>query len=399
MSDQAKKPLVDFDTLDPNFIHAPFDKYTHLRNECPVAYTEMDGGVWLLSRYEDVRNALLDYETFSSSGPHGIFLPHFPKHAPFIPPEVDPPVHTKYRNLLLKLFSRAKVSEYEILLRERVHEIIDMFIDRRSCCLREDYSHKVATKTLSLFMRVSEEEVETWKVWVDALFTSSAGDDQELQERWESTLQKMDDYIDSLRKKLDNDEVDNLFTDLMKLEIDDRPLTVTEIKSLIKTIQVAGHDPIVYPLSSALWLLAQLPEHRQQLVRQPELIYSAVEELLRLLSNSSMFLRTTTKSVASRGHTIPKGANVVLLLNSANRDEDKFTNPDQCILERTPNSHIAFGAGPHACLGAHLARLAMRVGISEFLQRIPDFQPSASEEPVLFPDGATYGYERVVVKW
>jgi cytochrome P450 len=134
-------------------------------------------------------------------------------------------------------------------------------------------------------------------------------------------------------------------------------------------------------------------------VRQPELIYSAVEEFLRLLSNSSMFLRTTTKSVTSRGHTIPKGANVVLLLNSANRDEEKFPNPDQCILERTPNRHIAFGAGPHACLGAHLARLAMRVGINEFLRRIPDFRLSAIEEPVLFPDGATYGYERVVVEW
>lgn len=399
MSGRAQRPLVDFDTLDPDFIHSPFDKYSELRSECPVAFTEMDGGLWLLSRYEDVRRAFLDHETFSSGGPHGIFLPHFPQHEPLIPPEIDPPVHAKYRLPLSKLLSRSKVEGCEVVLRERVNEIIDSFIDSRSCCLREDYSHQVATKTLSLFMRFPEEDVEKWRAWVDALFSGRPGDEQELTERWAATLRKMDDYIDELRGKLDTEEVDNLFTDLMRVEIDGRPLTTTEVSSLIKTIQIAGHDPVVYPLSNALWLLAQLPAHRQRLVQEPQLIGSAVEEFLRLVTNSSMFLRTTTKPVATQGQTIPTGAHVVLLLNSANRDEAKFRNPEQCILERSPNSHIAFGAGPHACPGAHLARLALRVSIGEFLKRIPDFHPSPSEEPVPLPDGATYGFERVVVEW
>jgi cytochrome P450 len=169
---------------------------------------------------------------------------------------------------------------------------------------------------------------------------------------------------------------------LLTAEVDGRHLTAEELADYGFILVVAGLDTTAWVLRSSIWYLAHHPEDRATLVRHPELIGSAVEEFLRCLSSVQGMARTVMRDVELDGHTMRPGDRVLLVFGAGNRDEEKFPDGDRIVIDRTPNPHLAFGAGIHRCMGSNLARRELRVALEEFLIRYPDFSIAPGAKPV-----------------
>ena len=166
----------------------------------------------------------------------------------------------------------------------------------------------------------------------------------------------------------------------MKAEVDGRLLTASELVGYGRVILLAGREATIDGLSNSLWYLAQNPTAQQQLRDDPKLMTFAVEEFLRTMSPIQLLGRVATRDVELHGQTIREGESVAMVYGSSNRDERTFEQADHCLLDRKPNPHLAFGSAHHYCLGTHLARLVMRVGIGVFLERIPAFRLSDTDK-------------------
>ena len=147
---------------------------------------------------------------------------------------------------------------------------------------------------------------------------------------------------------------------------------------------MAGLDTTAWVLRSSLWYLAQHPEDRAKLIRQPELVVTAVEEFLRCLSSVQGMARTVTRDVELHGQALRKGDRLLLVFGAGNRDEAKFPDGDRVVIDREPNPHVAFGVGIHRCMGSNLARRELRVALEEFLIRYPDFSLAPGSDPVWY---------------
>jgi cytochrome P450 len=166
---------------------------------------------------------------------------------------------------------------------------------------------------------------------------------------------------------------DDLITYLTKAEVEGRPVPDTHILGTCFLILVAGIDTTWSSIGSALWHLAQHPEHRKRMIEEPEIFNTAVEELLRAYAPVTMG-RMVTQDYQYDGCPMKQGSKVIMNFPAANRDPAKFKDPDEVIIDRAENPHIAFGVGIHRCAGSNLARMEMRVALQEWLARIPDFR-------------------------
>jgi cytochrome P450 len=163
------------------------------------------------------------------------------------------------------------------------------------------------------------------------------------------------------------------------MQIDGREIEVMEFVMLLTTLVAAGLDTTTNASANIAVLLHEQPELRQQLIDRPELIPSAVEEMLRYLTPLPMLARVTTRDVEFDGITIPEGQKVALQWLAANHDPEEFPEPEKVVFERKPNRHLAFGMGPHRCIGMHLARIEVRVVLEELLRRLPDYEVVTDE--------------------
>ena len=356
------------DIHDPEFTRDPYPTYAELREKCPVVHSDLYGSFWMLTRYLDVRTAALDWRTYTSSVPGVTAIPIItPRTKPMLPIELDPPQHSKYRALVQPVFSGERIETLRTAVREIAAELAARLARRGGGDLVTEYAEPLSLRTLAAFAGLPVEDAPKWLSWIRSMFDvrDPAGREQASAE--------MGAYIHALIAARRQSPGEDFISLLMESSVDGQKLTVEEIYSFCTVLFGAGFETTADGLSVMLHYLAQHPADRLSLLSQPELIAPAVEEFLRYSSPIQIFGRNATRDLALHGAGIRSGDIVALSFGSANQDPEVFANPERCILDRAPNRHLAFGAGPHLCLGAPVARLEMSVTLEEFLPRIPDF--------------------------
>jgi cytochrome P450 len=361
--------MTDLD-LDPQ------PMYGQLRQQCPVARSDLGGHhVVLISRYDDVLWALRHPEAFTSAG--GLNLGE----QPLLPLEVDPPEHTGYRRLLNPRFVPREIERLEPAIRGVVVELMDAFVDRGACDFHEDLATPLPSSIFLALMGLPREDLPMFMRWRDNTIRPDVapGDLEGAERIRRETATAISDYFRQAIADRRAQPDETLLSLIVHGAVDDVPLTETELLGISHLLLLGGLDTVTATLDCMVAFLAEHPEHRQQLVEDPSRIPSAVEELLRWLTPVMIVPRTAAVDMTLHGVDIKAGDSVSLCLGAANTDEDAF-GPDAVDFGREANKHLAFGGGHHLCLGAHLARLEIRVVLEELHRRIPDYRIAPGAE-------------------
>jgi cytochrome P450 len=361
----------------------PHPTYDQLRQQCPVARSDLGGHrVVLLSRYEDVLWALRHPEAFTSAGGN-LNLGE----QPLLPLEVDPPQHTAYRRLLNPRYVPREIERLEPAIRGVVVELLDAVVDQGRCDFHEDVATPLPSSIFLALMGLPREDLPRFMEWRDNTIRPDVapGDLEGADRIRRETAAAISDYFRQAIADRRAHPDETLLSMIVHGAVDDVPLTEAELLGISHLLLLGGLDTVTATLDCMVAFLAQHPEHRQQLVEDPSRIPAAVEELLRWLSPVMVIPRTAAVDMTLHDVDIKAGDGVTLVLGAANTDEAAF-GEDGVDFGREANKHLAFGGGHHLCLGAHLARLELRVVLEELHRRIPDYR-IAPEAEVHFSTG------------
>jgi len=289
---------------------------------------------------------------------------------PEIPLEVDPPDHRIYRAIVTPWFSRRRVEGLDKEVRAVVTDLLDGISGRTRADFVQDLAAPLVSRVLAIFLNVPEEESTPWVGWMSDIFHGRLTD----RELANAAGKKLIGYVNSKIAAARETPGDDFFSLLGQETFEGRPLTDEELRGYGILAMTAGQETTVNGIGNSLWYLGLNKDDRKRLIAEPALIPAAVEEILRFLSPIQLLGRTAARDTELHGKQIPKGATVAVCYGAANRDQEVFEGADRCVIDRPYNPHMAFGAGPHACLGAHLARLEMTVVLEEVLRRMPGYE-------------------------
>jgi len=392
----------DYDVFDPAYVTDPYPIWAELRETCPIAHTDRWGGSWLPTRYADVSAIAHDIAHFSSRGIAVIPPPAAGEADPggitFVLPPIgtDPPVHTWSRRLLLPWFSHRRVDGYEATARELCNRLIDEFVDSGTADAAAQYAQQIPVRIIGMTLGVPDEMSDTFTGWVRDLLEFAHDDDR----RGKARIALIAYLLQQLEKRR-TDPGDDLISELLHTEIDGQPVSDSHTLGIAALTLIAGVDTTWSGIGSSLWHLATHPADRQRLVDEPELLPVAIEEFLRAYSPVTMG-RIVHEDIEVQGCPMKAGDRLLLNFPAANRDPEAFDRPEEVIIDRQINRHVAFGAGIHRCAGSNLARMELRIAVETWLQRIPDFALAEGAEvtwaggqvrgprsiPVVFPVGS-----------
>lgn len=369
---------------DPGVSANPQPAYRQLRQVCPISRQDGpgmfgDGGMAMLFRHADVEEALRAPERFSSS--FGVGSAGLGNDRPLIPLQIDPPDHRKYRVLLDPLFAPQKMALIEDDIAVLVNQLIDGFIDRGECEFTEDFAVPMPCIVFLRLMGLPVEDLDLFVRLKEGIIRGGGEVDLEKQGAVRSEAgRECYDYFDAVLDERQKDRRDDLLSLFLDAEVDGQRLTREEILDTCFLFLIAGLDTVTDSLTCFYHTLASTPDLRQRIVDQPDLIPSAVEELLRWETPVPGVVRVARSDFELSGCPIKEGDTVMLSLGSANTDEEGFDRAGEIDLERAPNRHYAFGGGIHRCLGSHLARQELRVALREWHRRIPAYHIPAGVE-------------------
>jgi cytochrome P450 len=385
----ADLPVPAFDHYDRGFMVDPYPGYAQLRERCPVHHSDRHGGFTVLSRYAEVHDAALEWEVFSSRG-DALAIP--PNEARPLPITSDPPEHRRYRSVMAAYFSPRRVERMEPEIRALVRGLLDAVIDLGECDLSVAVSSALPTRMLAAMLGVPESDTSHFHHWVDTIVFGVATDPAAAA----AAAAELDRYVVALLTT-DEPRPDTFAEVLRSAEIDGGPLSLDEqVRMVVQLIFGALHTT-TYLINGALLLLDEHRDARARLIADPALLEPAVEEFLRLVAPVQGTARKVTAPIDRYGAHFAEGDRVMLLWASACRDASVFTDPDELVIDRTPNRHVAFGIGVHRCVGAPLGRLQTRVALDEVLRRMPDYR--VVHEGVVWGAASTRGILRLPVTW
>lgn len=381
---------ADFDHHDPRFVADPGPAYAVLP---PVVRSGRHGGFWLLTRYEDVRAAAKDWRTFTSRVPNVTSIPSsHPRDEPDLPIEIDPPQHTRYRQLVAPFFTRELVRRYEPRVRALVRSSLGALLAAGGGDLVAGLAVPVSVGTLAAFMGLPDEDRSRWAAWVRRMYDAVDREDAAAAGR------EYFAYVDALVAARAARPLEDFPSLLLASEVEGERLAERDVVRFMRVLLIAGHETTAASMSLTLLRLAHHPQDRVRLAREPALLPSAVEEFLRLSSTVTLQARNATREVTLHGTTVPEGGVVGLCFPAANRDPHVFAEPERCVLDRAPNRHLAFGFGPHVCLGAHVARLELTVLLEELGARVRALRLAPGREPVWNRTGSVRGLASLPVE-
>ena len=365
----------DFDPNDSHYLRDPYPTYERLRAQCPVSRSDGFGGFWMLSRYDDVRGAARNPEGFISS--RGVTMPPAGNPMPFLPIELDPPEHQKYRRALQSWFSVREMEKLEPSIRQLVTELLDEIEPAGSADFAEVLANPLPPTVIALLLGLPRSDWSYFRGLGETMIT--AAEEEDVEAGGISAMQLLtylNTQIDSRRKT----PTDDMLTRMLGIEIDGEPIPSESVLALAFFLLMAGHETTMGGISLMLLHVASQPGVKQRLLDDPSLIPNAVEETLRYEPPIQSLARTVNEDVCLHGVDLVKGDRLVLSWGSANRDASKFDAPDTFKVDRDRNPHIGFGDGIHRCLGASLARLEMRVVLEEVLKRLPGYSITDESE-------------------
>jgi cytochrome P450 len=387
----------DFDVFDPDYVTDPYPIWDQLRTTCPVPHTDRYGGSWMTTTYQDVIRVARDPDAFSSRSVGVIPPPDdtegdlFPAGLP--PIQADPPVHTWSRRLVLPWFSHDRVAGYEPYTRQLCRELLDGFASTGRADAAADYAKQIPVRVIGKILGIPEEKSDTFIEWVRSVLEFA----NDVPRRNQAQIESATYFIELMNQRRGGDGTD-LISELLRADVDGDAVPDDVILGVVALVLIAGLDTTWSALGSMLLHLARHPDDTRRLVEHPDLLANSIEELLRAYSPVTM-ARIAVHDVELHGCPVRRGDRVLLNFPAANRDPDAFPDADRVIIDRRLNRHVAFGAGIHRCAGSNLARMELRVGLEEWLARIPTFRldPGRSvtwaggqvrgprEVPVIFP--------------
>ena len=371
--------MVEFNPYLWETAHNPYPIYRELRDHAPV-YRNEELGFWALSRHADVAAAHNDPSLFVSSG--GVTIEGYEKDSPFLIVK-DPPEHTWHRKIVGRVFTPRRIADLEPFIRNRCADLLDGFRDEPEFDVVTDFSVQLPLDVISELLGIPEEYRATIHEMSNRVASRENMDDPEVADAVvRANIELMELYLGLVRERRANPR-DDVISLLMSTEVTDddggtRRLGDEEIAFRFLEMGFAGHETVAKLIPSGVIALAWYPDQRRELVADPTLLKGAVEEMLRWEPPSQLQGRTAARDLELHGVTIPAGDRVMLVTGSATHDERVYEEPELFDLHRVVQHPVTFGFGIHVCLGAHLARLEVRIAFEELLARFPDFDIDGS---------------------
>ena len=367
----------DFDLLDGRwYASQPFDDWAWMREHAP-AYWDAKNEVWALTRYDDVLAVEKDPATFSSRRaprPHGDHLPMMIS--------MDDPEHTRRRKLVSRGFTPRRVRDHETTIRRICSEIIDRVAPKGSCDFVWDIAAPLPLLLIADMLGFPPDAYDDLLRWSDDMIRGTTiGDPEVVEAALLAGMAFREFQLGVIADRRSKPPQDDLVSILCYAEIDGEQLDDESIIQESLLILIGGDETSRHVMTDGVLALLEQPEQMALLRDNPAGIEVGVEELLRWVSPIKNMARTVTRDIELHGESLRAGDQVILMYPAANRDPAVFDEPERFDVRREPNPHLAFGFGPHFCMGASLARLELRVMFSELLARLPDLHLAGDPLP------------------
>jgi cytochrome P450 len=355
-----------------------------MRDDSPVLALE---GALVLSRKSDIDEALRHPEMFTSN----MSAVDLKNVRPLIPLQIDPPDHKKYRKLLDPIFAPRFMTAMEDDVAVLVNDLIDRFIERGEVDFSAEFSTPYPSQVFLTLLGLPLDELPRFLAMKDGIIrpdhvTGCPYGSDEADAHQQEVADSIYAYFNQVLDEREGEPRDDLVSRFLSAEVDGHQLTREDILDICFLFLIAGLDTVSATLDCMFSFLSQHPEHRQQLVDDPSVIPSAIEELLRWETPVQMVARAAAEDGTFAGCPVKKGDNIVLMLGSANTDDLDVEDAQAVRFDREVNRHIAFGGGIHRCLGSHLARMELRVALREWHRRIPEYSVEPDHTLVYTPN-------------
>lgn len=359
-----------------------------LRETSPVYYNTFAQGYWIFTRHEAVREIYKTPEIFSSES----FTPWEPEPIyRFVPTQIDPPDHIKYRRILNPWFAPRAIDEAEPVMRELCRKLVEKTAPAGACNFVNEFALRYPTEAFLAVIGVDPEDADLFVRWVEDFFAGLGGASEAIEPMTKALEGIREYWVAALAERRDDTEPreGDLASYLMHAEFDDRPLTDPEILDMLTVLVLAGLDTTRAELGYMFRHLATHEEHRRALIDDPSLVASAVDEVLRYYTIVFGDGRKVTQDVEFHGVQLKRGDMVYGLVSAANRDPRAYERAQEFLPDRKRNNHMGFASGPHRCLGQHLARREMQIAVEEWLRVIPDFEIAVDEQQLVERGGGS----------
>lgn len=355
----------------------PYPIYRRMRDEAPTYYNEpLD--FYALTRFDDCLAAFLDWETYSSANGTVLELMGGDPIGGNLMIFMDPPRQTRYRNLVSKAFTPARMRDLAKNIQEIAAGHLDALVGRERFDVVKDFTAKLPMDVISAMLGIPSEDRDMVRGWSNAVLHRDPGNPLPTKAGLRAMNELQAYFMAELAERRRRPR-DDMMSQLTSAEIRDENgeifrLSDVDICGFFNLLATAGNETVTKLLAAAFYWLARFPDERQTLLDDPEVTANAVEEFLRFDPPSHYQGRTLTRPVELHGVTMPEGARVMIVNGASGRDERRFPDPDRLDVRREIDTHLGFGFGRHICLGASLARTEMRIGIGEFLHRWPVYE-------------------------
>ncbi|MBU8919444.1 cytochrome P450 [Bacillus sp. FJAT-29953] len=357
---------VIYDPFLPERWPNPIPAYKKLLKEYPI-YHLKNRDIWIISRYEDVMNALKDWKTFSSGAKgNTINDTNMPERVGNTLGTTDPPKHDKLRRIVSDVFTPKYVASLEPEMRRIVIDLINNFRDKETFDFQWEFSYPYTARVVGKMIGIPEDKLQFFVNELSKGMRESEehkSDPKNVQARFKLLTDFCKELVEMKKSNPGNDVISRL----LAAKLDGEALTVMEVAITTFTLIGAAFQSTAMAIGCSISTLSKFPEQLRELYADPSLIPNMIEETLRYDGSTVGFRRTTTRDVELHDQIIPQGAQVFLNFGAANHDEARFENSEILDIRRKDNKHLGFGWGVHTCLGAPMARLMIKVAYEELL--------------------------------
>ena len=395
----------DYDIFDPDYVRDPAPVWKELRERCPIAHTERWGGSWLPTRYEHLQKMVKMVPALSSTSP--LVVPPSPEMIEILEAETekhgetsrtppitsDPPRHRPYRRIIMPLFSPHAVEKHIPYTRDLCNGLIDGFIGEGRADAAADYAEQITPRVIAHILGIDPARADEFVTWVRGVLEFGLTEPEQMVEYRTRIRTFFQEMVTERRETPRGDAISMLIAS----QAEGEKLTDYRILGMCSLLLIAGIDTTWSAISSSLLHFATHPADRARLRAEPELLPTAVEELLRFYAPVTMG-RIVTEPVEIDGAEMQEGDRVLLNFPGANRDPEAFERADEVVLDRERNRHMAFGLGIHRCAGSNLARMEMQVALRTWFDRIGEFE-LADPDAVTWAGGQVRGPRSVPVRF
>ncbi|HWD54754.1 MAG TPA: cytochrome P450 [Acidimicrobiales bacterium] len=374
--------------MDPEMAANPQPIFKALRADMPVMSIDMPSGPRgvMLTKKEDIMSALRQPDVFSSN----MDAVDLKNKRPMIPLQIDPPEHKKFRKLLDPIFAPRKMAALDDEVSALVNHLIDQFIDRGEVDFAKEFSVPFPSQVFLTLLGLPLDELDRFIAMKDGIIrpdhvTGKKYGSKEALDYQQKTADSVYDYFNEILDLREEERRNDILSMFLDADVEGESLSRNDILDICFLFLIAGLDTVTATLDCMYAFLAQHPEQRRQLVEDPSLIPNAIEEMLRWETPVMGIARVAVQDTELGGCPVHAGDQVMVMIGSANCDEDEFADGDVVRWDRDVNPHIAFGGGIHRCLGSHLARMELRVALREWHRRIPEYEVEADHTLVYTP--------------